>query len=49
MDEFDAAAAGAGIAKRVICVARVSADPAHVLLLIFLKIFGAIGRGTRRT
>ena len=30
VDELDAAAAGAGVAQRVLVVAAVAADPAHV-------------------
>lgn len=49
MDEFDAAAAGAGIAKRVVGVAGVAADPADIpFLVIFLVISVALRRRRRR-
>jgi len=36
--ELDAAAAGARVAQRVVLVAAVAADPAHVPLLLFLLV-----------
>jgi len=38
--ELDAAAAGARVAERVVLVAAVAADPAHVPLLVLLLLSG---------
>lgn len=45
--ELDAAAAGAGVAERVLVVAAVAADPAHVPLLVLVLVLlrGRRGRG----
>jgi len=45
--ELDAAAAGARVAERVVLVAEVAADPAHVPLLVLLLLLLLSGRRPR--
>lgn len=48
VDELDAAAAGAGVSKGVVCVAGVAADPADVFFLLLLLIIVGDRRRRRR-